>query len=127
MLGITLETWHSEEVVDLVVHMRTHGEKIDGHYIIYVPQVYLLIPSWLLKRHDGIAEAAVRVASPHGPEGLQECDAIPSLTDSECPQGGVLDQRPRDIPTRSIVSVPWRSYRETEVPYQVLLTSLLTS
>ena len=54
--------------------------------------------SWLHKRHDGVAEAPVGIPPPHGAEGLEKGDSVPPLAEGECPQRGVLHQRPRDVP-----------------------------
>ena len=50
----------------------------------------LSVPS-LLKRHDSIPEAPIRISPPHGAEGLQEGDAIASLAKGKRPEGWVLD------------------------------------
>jgi len=87
----------------------------------------------LLEGHDGVSKAPVGVASPHGPEGLQEGDAISTLAECEGPQRWVLDERPRDIPDGPRLVSHSRALRvggETDgwgQTYQVLLTSLLMS
>jgi len=55
----------------------------------------------LPKRHHSIPKGTIGIASTHGAESLQECQTIPPLRESKGPQGGRLDQSPRDIPDQS--------------------------
>lgn len=92
------------DVADLQCEMMTI--QLDPH------RCPVMVSSWLHKRHDGIPETPIRVAPPHGAEGLQKGDAIPALAEGECPQRGVLHQRPRDVPApvSNTSSVQHRKY-----------------
>ena len=55
-----------------------------------------------LEGNDGIAEAAVGISAPHGPESLQEGNSVSALAEGKSPQRWVLHERPGDIPIQAV-------------------------